>query len=56
MDQDIDFMNFYKVGGDPAGTRTQDNSIKSRVLYQLSYGIILLCCSLARLGRGLERI
>src|SRR5690606_15005735 len=25
--------------GEPAGTRTQDNSIKSRVLYQLSYGL-----------------
>ena len=28
--------------GDPAGTRTQGNSIKSRVLYQLSYGITKL--------------
>lgn len=27
---------------DPAGARTQDPNIKSVVLYQLSYGIILL--------------
>jgi hypothetical protein len=28
--------------GDPAGTRTQDPYIKSVLLYQLSYGIVLL--------------
>ncbi len=27
---------------DPAGTRTQDPNIKSVMLYQLSYGIILI--------------
>jgi hypothetical protein len=27
-------------GGDPGAVRTRDNSIKSRMLYQLSYGII----------------
>jgi hypothetical protein len=27
--------------GDPAGIRTQDHYIKSVMLYQLSYGIIL---------------
>ncbi len=26
--------------GDPGGIRTHDHSIKSRVLYQLSYGIM----------------
>ncbi len=36
--------------GDPAGTRTQDNSIKSRVLYQLSYGIISSVCVVAPLS------
>ena len=30
------------VLGDPAGARTQDPNIKSVVLYQLSYWIILL--------------
>jgi hypothetical protein len=28
---------------DPAGIRTQDPYIKSVLLYQLSYGILLLC-------------
>ena len=28
--------------GDPAGIRTQDPYIKSVLLYQLSYGILLL--------------
>jgi hypothetical protein len=30
---------------DPAGIRTQDHYIKSVMLYQLSYGIILLFVS-----------
>ncbi len=34
--------HFCEVFGDPAGIRTQDHYIKSVMLYQLSYGIILV--------------
>ena len=33
---------YRPLRSDPAGARTQDPNIKSVVLYQLSYGIILL--------------
>jgi hypothetical protein len=36
------FYHFHSKNGDPGGIRTHDNSIKSRVLYQLSYGITAL--------------
>ncbi len=37
----IDFQVFKYTISDPAGTRTQGPNIKSVVLYQLSYEIIL---------------
>jgi hypothetical protein len=49
------FKTFDLLGGlcDPAGIRTQDPNIKSVMLYQLSYGIILFnlfrCCQRFRL-------
>ncbi len=35
-------VNNYRPTCDPAGIRTQDPNIKSVMLYQLSYGILLL--------------
>ncbi|GBR68080.1 hypothetical protein AA103587_0620 [Gluconobacter kanchanaburiensis NBRC 103587] len=34
------FCDKSGIFGEPAGTRTQDHSIKSRMLYQLSYRFI----------------
>jgi hypothetical protein len=41
-------MLFVISSSDPAGIRTQDPYIKSVLLYQLSYGILLLIyCSIS---------
>ena len=44
------FRTFLRVDrpfSDPGEARTLDPLIKSQLLYQLSYGVIMLCISLA---------
>ena len=39
------YCRYYSyLVGEPAGTRTQDNLIKSQVLYHLSYGLLRRVC------------
>ena len=42
------FRDSSRIVGEPAGTRTQDHSIKSRMLYQLSYRFIRTLATLQR--------
>ena len=41
--------------GDPAGIRTQDHLIKSEVLYQLSYRILMSFCRYRFIVRRVQR-
>ena len=43
--QTAHYKSFGFPQGDPGGTRTHDPLIKSQLLYQLSYGVIV--CSIA---------